>query len=199
MDAQNTDDLAICPWSLVVDTNEGAPFPFVGMRQLKSHGGRQLIIRTIRKPMWSMGRKEWGTGLADYSIDGFEEQVQIERKSIEDLFGTLGSRRDDFEREIDRLNRQCAVACVMVEGTVGHIAGFKGHGPEPQSVIGTMIAWQQRYRNVHWHLPPSRSIAEVLTFRILDRFWREHARIASAVASQKVAMDGEKTKPGQVV
>lgn len=164
-------DFVMCPFEISRCQNEGAPYPFQEIRQRKSEGGRRLIVRVIEKPMYLIGRKEWGCGLGDYSINGWEERVSIERKSVADLFATLGSRRDEFEKEIDRLNKQCEWSAVMVEGTLAHVAAWKGHGPEPQSVIGTIVAWQQRYRGVHWMMPPTRDMAERLVFRSLERFW----------------------------
>ena len=35
----------------------------------------------------------------DYTIAGLEDVVVVERKSIKDLFGTLGQHRDRFEAE----------------------------------------------------------------------------------------------------
>ncbi len=38
----------------------------------------------------------------DYSVSGYEDQVAIERKTIDDLVGCLGKHRDRFERELQR-------------------------------------------------------------------------------------------------
>ena len=38
----------------------------------------------------------------DYSVSGYEDQVAIERKTIDDLVGCLGKHRDRFERELER-------------------------------------------------------------------------------------------------
>jgi hypothetical protein len=54
-------------------------------------------------------------GLADYSILGLEKHIQIERKSLSDLFGTIGARRDRFEAEIKRLHEDCKAAYVIIE------------------------------------------------------------------------------------
>jgi len=172
-------DFEVCPFTVVVDSNEGAPWQFLGLKGRSKNGIRPpMIIKTVKKPLWNWGRDVHGTGLADYSIDGLEELIQIERKSIDDLFGTLAGRRDNFEREIERLNRQCESACVMIEGSFGHIASFKSHGPDPASVIGTMLAWGQRYPKVHWMTAGSRDMAERLAFRFLERYWldREEAK-----------------------
>ena len=185
-------EFEICPFSITVDSNEQAPFLFKGIKGRSKAGVRlPVVVRTIRKPMWNMGRDVHGTGLADYSIDNLEELVQIERKSIEDLFGTLASRRDNFEREIERLNKQCEAAWVLIEGSYGHIASFKSHGPDAASVIGTMIAWGQRYPRVHWVPAGSRDMAERLAFRFLERFWLDREERLKAEA--KAVKESEKS------
>lgn len=150
-----------CPFVVVIDSNEGAPYDFKTMRDDK---GRPLIVKTIKNPMWTKG-------LADYSILGHENHIQVERKSLEDLFGTLGGRRDKFEEEIYRLNQRCDYAAVVVEGNLNAIRTWTGHGPHVNSVIGTMRNWQFRYPRVHWKLCSSRSAAELKTFETFSMYW----------------------------
>jgi DNA-binding ferritin-like protein (Dps family) len=177
----------VCPFSIVIDSNESAPWQFLGIKTRAKAGSKfPLVVRTIKKPMWNMGRDQWGTGLADYSIDGLEEEIQIERKSIDDLFGTLGQRRQNFKREISRLNDQCKVAYVIVEGSWGHIARYTDHGPDPSSVVGTIISWSQRFQKVHWVIAGTRDMAERLAFRCLERYWinrEERAKTESKLNS----------------
>lgn len=174
-------EFEICPFTVVVDSNEGAPWLF---RELVAKGSKKpLVIKTIPKALWSMGKRSiiidgrtYTRGLADYSIDGLEERIQIERKSHADLYGTLGGRRGEFEAEIARLN-MCDFACVVVEAGWGQIAEApEGSELKPSSVIGTILAWQQRYQKVHWITAGNRSQAERLAFRILERFWTEQSR-----------------------
>ena len=176
-------EVEVCPFEIVVDSNEGAPFSFLGLKTPAAQGKKPLVVRIVRKPLWNMvvrpvttKRGTFNIGLADYSIEGMEDRVQIERKSVADLFGTLGGRREKFEAEIKRLHEDCEFAAVVVEGGWDQIILWRGNGPEPQSVVGTILAWQQRYRNVHWLLLPSRSAAERITFRVLERFWNDAHR-----------------------
>lgn len=186
----NHKEFEVCPFKIVVDTNEGAPYQFQGMKSRPKK--LPLVINMVKKPLWSWDRAKWGVGLADYSIDSLEYEIQIERKSISDLFSTLSQRRENFENEISRLNQQCKVACVIVEGSYGHIASFKEHGPDPSSVIGTIISWGQRYPRVHWIPAGSRDMAERLAFRFLERYWldREEALKSAANQDAKSATEG---------
>jgi ERCC4-type nuclease len=174
-------EFEVCPFTVVIDSNEGAPWLF---RDFKARGtGKPLVIKTVNKPLWSTGKREvlvkgsrMMHGLADYSIDGMEELIQIERKSHEDLYGTLGARRDQFESEIARLNL-CEFAVVIIECGWGQLAEAPENSSlKPASVIGTIIAWQQRYPKVHWITAGTRAQAERLAFRVLERFWEDHVK-----------------------
>lgn len=173
-------DVCVCPFTVVIDSNEGAPFSFLGMKSPAAQGAKPIVVKIVRKALWNMAvrrvetkRGSFDVGLADYSIEGMETRIQVERKSISDLFGTLGGRREKFEAEIKRLHEDCQFAAVVVEGGFEDVVKWRGNGPEPKSVIGTVVAWQQRYRNVHWWLFPSRATAERMTFRMLERFWND--------------------------
>ncbi len=65
---------------LVIDTREQAPFKPDGVPSLR---------RKI----------DYG----DYSIKGFESQVSIERKGLEDFYGSIGRGRDRFKRMLERM------------------------------------------------------------------------------------------------
>jgi ERCC4-type nuclease len=171
-------EFEVCPFTVVIDSNEGAPWLF---REFKSKGsGTPLVIKTVNKPLWSMSKKLYEVdgksiwrGLADYSIDGLEDKIQIERKSHEDLYATLGGRRDNFEAELMRLS-ECDFACVIVECSWNQIAEQPDNSKLlPSSVIGSIIAWQQRYHKVHWITAGNRAQAERLAFRVLERFWND--------------------------
>jgi len=179
MPATLDQDVAICPFTIVIDSNEGAPYPFQGLKE-RGPKKRDLIISIARQPLYLLDMRSvvikgetFDVGMADYSIRGMESQIQIERKSLSDLFSTLGQRRNKFEAEIKRLHEDCEYAEVVVEGDWNAIIGWRGHGPSAQSVIGTIKAWQQRYPTVQWNLYPTRASAERFVFRSLERFWRD--------------------------
>ena len=50
----------------------------------------------------------------DYSIEGLEDQVTIERKSLADAFGTIGGQRKRFQRELERMT-SFKYAAVVIE------------------------------------------------------------------------------------
>jgi ERCC4-type nuclease len=131
----------------------------------------------------------------DYSIDGYDGRsefvsgagldamtntpagIAIERKSISDLFNTLGQSRARFVRELDRLAAY-QFAAIVVEAEWSEIltapaAGLVRSQLDPKTIYRSVIAWQQRYPNVHWWMCAGRDHAEVTTFRILERWWQE--------------------------
>jgi DNA excision repair protein ERCC-4 len=96
----------------------------------------------------------------------------VERKSIEDLFGTLSAGRDRFENELDRLNRM-DFGVVVVEGDWHRVMrGLPDRRVNPQSIFGSVIAYQQKFRGVHWWFADHRRDAETITFRVL-RYYAE--------------------------
>lgn len=168
--------IEICPFTILVDVNEGAPFRFDQIDHRTKH--TPLLVETETMALWSLNRRDvevkgetFQVGLADYTIRGFEDRIQVERKSLEDLFGTLGHRRKRFEAEVKRLHEDCQFASIVVEGSWAQIYRWRGHGAHYRSVLMTISAWQQRDPRVHWNLYPSRAAAEKMTFRMLERFW----------------------------
>jgi hypothetical protein len=158
------DRFDVVGFTVVVDTREQHPFTFQGLTGDASSESRPLIVPT--RP----GTLESG----DYSVEGLEHAVAVERKSLADLYGTIGAGRDRFVRELERLDRM-EFAAVVIEGGWPSIIG----NPPPQSkitpkiVYRSIIAWGQRFPRVHWWPCPTRTFAERTTFRILQRFWTD--------------------------
>jgi DNA excision repair protein ERCC-4 len=82
----------------------------------------------------------------DYSIIGFEDQVAIERKTIDDLVGCLGKQRDRFERELERA-RCLEYFAVLVEASYFELTeGIYRSRLHPRSGIESISAFEVRYR-----------------------------------------------------
>ncbi len=58
----------------------------------------------------------------DYSVEGLEGRVAIERKSLDDWCGTITRERKRFYRELDLL-RAFEFRCVIIEGSIRDIMG----------------------------------------------------------------------------
>ena len=109
----------------------------------------------------------------DYTIEGFEDNIAVERKSLIDAFGSFGKGRERFEKELERMVL-LDFAAVVIEGDWLQIlrnppsrTNFK-----PKAFYASVIAWQQRY-GVHFWVCPNRAFAEKTTYRILERFCKD--------------------------
>src|SRR5580704_7639874 len=103
-------ELYVCPWTVIVDTREQAPWGFTGMEL-----GRKLVV--VKKE-----RRALNTG--DYSIVGIENKVCIERKSADDLVGSVCGGHARLQREHERMAEMVVAggsACLIVEGCYSQI------------------------------------------------------------------------------
>lgn len=156
-------DHVLNPFRVVIDSREQAPYHFRGFRTDAAQKNRPLVVQTVID----------GLPTGDYSIDGFEDRIAVERKSLADLYGTLGHGRERFERELTRLSA-LQVAAVVIEASWCDVkAGVNQSRLSPKSVMGSINSWEQRFRTVHWHFCGTRGNAEEKTFEVLKRFWKE--------------------------
>lgn len=152
----------VCQFTIIVDVNETLPYRFDSIRTDK---GVPVIVNTERLPLYRYG-------LADYTIRGMEQDIQIERKG-DDLPSSLTARRAEFEQEIYRLDQTCEFAAVVVEHEWSEILqDTHEHGASAKVISRTVQSWSIKYPRVHWFMCANRSHAELLTFRLLDKFWR---------------------------
>lgn len=90
----------------------------------------------------------------DYSVQGLEHVVRIERKSLPDIIACVGRERDRFDKEVQRL-LAFPVRLLIVEATWNQIEGHEPANPQwrgsitsPQ-VIGSLLSWTARGLPVH--------------------------------------------------
>jgi ERCC4-type nuclease len=77
---------------------------------------------------------------ADYSIDGFEGEIGIERKSLDDLVGSLTVGRERFARSLAALSTRRWRA-VVVEGSLADLlAGRYLSRANPSSMLGSICS-----------------------------------------------------------
>ncbi len=169
-----TDDAAPVPSDFIVliDNQEKNPFTFAAISHDADRNNRKMAVQTRVVSL--------GASHADYSIAGYQGQVAIERKSLEDAIGTFsacGERRERFERELEYLSGiQCAA--IVVECTRGELYGSvvsRGKRTEQQlarNLQRSVAAWEQDYR-VPFVFCDSRELAELECFRRLARFYRK--------------------------
>lgn len=137
---------------IVVDTREQAPYRFEGY-------GSTTQTATL--------------GAGDYSLAGFEDRVAIERKALDDLVACLmGSNRERFERELQRLSRY-DLGAVVIEATIEDLRqGRYRSQMNSVSALQSVFAFMVRYR-VPFIWAGDRAGGELVTFSLLQKYARE--------------------------
>ncbi len=76
----------------------------------------------------------------DYSVEGLEDRVAVERKSLDDFVSTVIHARPRFRAELRKLGGYRA-ACVVVEGGVGDVLlqHYRG-AAHPNAVMGNALS-----------------------------------------------------------
>jgi ERCC4-type nuclease len=167
-DPEPIDKKIVCPFTVIVDTREQAPWHFLNIEPWK-------IVPLITDRALESG---------DYSIAGAESRIAIERKSVQDFLSSITAGRDRFEREFERLSVY-EHASVVVEGDWDDVFNaLKSTKINADSVVGTVASWTMRYR-VHWWFCFSRRHAEMWTLQLLYQWWRkEQKRIKELFAAK---------------
>lgn len=171
-----------CGFTIVVDSREQSPFAFTDICADADRDNRELLVPTTWK----------GLATGDYSIEGLEGYIAIERKSREDLYGTIVSTEDRRERFVAELERMTSMhwnaeatgnpqpfTAVIVEETFGaclrNPPDYGRMKPEHKSktLARSVLAFQQRFPLVQWCFADDRRLAEVVAYRWMERFWRK--------------------------
>ena len=104
---------------VVVDTREQEPYHFDPER-----------VTATRRALTA----------GDYSLEGWEDRVAVERKTLEDLVGTVIRSRKRFHRELERLAGFRA-ACIVVEANLSDILAERYRsGAHPNAVLGAVLS-----------------------------------------------------------
>lgn len=119
----------------------------------------------------------------DYSVLGLESHVALERKSLPDFIGCVGSQRERFERELARLVA-FPVRAVVCEFDAADLQRAEWRSKiTPKQAIGSLIGWQ--VRGVPFVLAGSRELADQWTASMLRRVaihrWRELRAMAGDI------------------
>jgi ERCC4-type nuclease len=157
--SQEADEI-LFPRAILIDQREKGPYSFTGIHADADQGRRpiRVLTRTVKL----------ATG--DYSLVGLENEIAVERKSLEDCFSTLGQGRDRFIKELERLSG-LKVAAVVVEAEWSTILNSPPEGSQlnPKTIIRSVLTWNVQFPTIHWHFLPGRRVAELVTFRVLER------------------------------
>ena len=150
------------PTVALIDTREQQPFELPGL--------------LTRKATLATG---------DYSVLGLESHVALERKSLPDFIGCVGSQRDRFERELSRL-LAFPVRAVVCEFDMLDLRRSEWRSKiTPKQAIGSLIGWQ--VRGVPFVLAGCRETADQWAASMLRRAtihrWRELRAMADTLTA----------------
>lgn len=161
---------AILPFTIIIDNREKTPYSFSGFKTDANQSNKELIV-PIKRAYLPTG---------DYSIEGLEDVVTIERKTKADLFSTLGGNLERFRREIIRMTSY-AYAAVVIESTWESIINEPpAYSRFPvKSVFRAACRWTVRYQ-VPMLAIDNRRIAEAWVLRSLQEFWEGHSSKSKA-------------------
>lgn len=125
----------------------------------------------LQHPPKDLVMKRTTLQVGDYSIDGFESQIAIERKTIPDLLGCLGNDRDRFKRELEKL-KTYEWKAISVEGTEDELLQFHDFSlMHPNSVRQSLVSINIRH-GIQFYFNPKRSGIERWILDHLIKFWR---------------------------
>jgi len=152
---------------ITVDTREQRPYCFKGIPSSITYECRREALPT---------GDYMSSRAAPGESDSFASQAIVERKTLADLYSTASQGRRRFEAELLRMQKY-GYAALIIEAqwteifapndTLRHATGMK-----PKAMLASLLAWSTRHR-LHVHALPGRRAAELVTFRILERWFRD--------------------------
>lgn len=107
------------PVTIIVDTREQEPYSF-----------DSRLVAAVRRALPA----------GDYSVEGLEECVAVERKTLDDFVSTVIHSRQRFRGELRKLSGYRA-ACVVVEAGLTDVIQKRYRGEaHPNSVLGSALS-----------------------------------------------------------
>ncbi len=140
---------------LLVDSREKFPYSFEPFRR------------------WFAGIERRALRVGDYSIEGLEDRIAVERKTVEDLFNSCSplSSREAFVRACARLGK-LDFAALVIEGSLEEILeGMTCSGMHPNAVLGTLEALAVRWGIQPW-FAGTPELGEELTACLLHKAYQ---------------------------
>lgn len=144
---------------IVIDTREQKPLPIPGS-----------VVKTLK------------TG--DYSIEGHEGEIVIERKTPAELYQTCGSGRARFVKELERM-RSYVFRAIVIEGTPTMIGSAGDRSQlEFNTIMQTLISWQLKY-DLHIIFAGNRKMAMRIVANLLLKYAKERKRGVQVITGVK--------------
>ena len=114
--------------------------------------------------------------VGDYSILGMEEMITIERKSIPDLFGSLGKGRKRFDKELVRMAEEYEWAGLMIEGNESKVMMRQDYSTmTPNQIFHSLSSIESR--GIHIYYADKVGYARDWVLSRLTRFYIHAKRV----------------------
>ena len=122
----------------------------------------------------------------DYSVQGLETIVAVERKNLADLLGCIGQHRKRFDREIQRLIAY-PVRAIVIEATWAELEQGEWRSQiTPSAAIGSVLGWMAAGVPIIMagdHTRAGRYVGRLL-FTAARRRWREARALAVGMVDE---------------
>ena len=134
---------------------------------------RERLPYTFQPPRYEGVNVEFGTlQTADYTLAGLQDYIGLERKTIDDLAGTLTAGRERFTRECER-GKGFDYFGLIIEASLEDVRSHKYQSQmTPQSLLQSLAAFSVRY-GLHVHWCGNRAGGEYMTYSLLQKYLRE--------------------------
>lgn len=143
----------------------------------------KIVIDSREQKPYSFNGTETVAGAlttGDYSVNGLQDNIAIERKTIDDLIGCLSKGRDRFERELFR-GKSLDYFCLVVEADLKDIVNHAYRSEMlPKSVIQSLVAFSVRYKMPIWFCG-NRQYGQRITESLLVKYGREVEKTWKAI------------------
>lgn len=142
---------------IIQDSREQSPFTFEGALY------EGLAVKVA------------GLKTADYSIEGLEDMVGVERKSMPDLLQSISTNRETFEKMMVR-SLELDAFIVVIEEPFRNLGckEYQSH-MNRKAAVQTVYSWLSKYRCSFW-FAESREGAEFATYNFLRHY---HKRVSN--------------------
>lgn len=139
-------------------------------------GGEFTIVIDSReqKPYKFTNAVVKGLKTGDYSIEGLESRVAIERKSKADAYGSLSTGRKRFEREVERLSDMDYGAILVESSLKGFMIPPKYSKMNPKHAVSSLVSWSVKYKRLPIFFCENRIYGRALVLKLLSKFWKYH-------------------------
>lgn len=186
-----SDDAVDSPFVILVDSNEQLPYTFNNICGDYRNDYSPIRVRTIRKRL----------PVADYAISGVPG-ICVERKSKGDLFGSFAdsAKRDNFVDRLRKIQEGYEFGAVMIECYPSEILNDPpAHSSlNPKTIVRSIMSWQQQFPLIHWWFSEDRSMAEQMTYRILEKFYQHKTELKYKHHNKPIDSNIEAFRQGQL-